>query len=123
MPAHRSDRRRAAEKRGRRAELIAAIWLQLKGYRILSRRLKLRTGEIDLIARRGGVLAFIEVKQRQSLQQAQAAVSPRAWDRIAATAEAWALRRPGLKNLDWRYDLVVIVNWQRPYHFRDYWRP
>lgn len=123
MPSRRAAQRRAAEKRGRRAEQIAEVWLVLKGYRILARRIRLRTGEIDLIARRGSVLAFVEVKQRRSLSQTQNAVSPRAWRRIAATAEAWAGRRPRLSGLDWRYDLIAIVKWQRPYHFRDYWRP
>lgn len=123
MPDHRRNQRRAAEKRGRRAEQIAEIWLILKGYRILARRIRLPTGEIDLIARRAHVLAFIEVKQRRTLPRAQHAVSARAWHRIAATGEAWALRRPRLKDLEWRYDLVAIVDWQRPYHFRDYWRP
>lgn len=123
MRDHRRHQRRAAEKSGRRAEQIAELWLMLKGYRILARRIRLPTGEIDLIARRANVLAFIEVKQRRTLPQAQHAVSSRAWRRIAATGEAWALRRPRLKDLEWRYDLVAIVKWQRPYHFRDYWRP
>ena len=83
MPSRRAAQRRAAEKRGRRAEQIAEVWLVLKGYRILARRIRLRTGEIDLIARRGSVLAFVEVKQRRSLSQTQNAVSEycdhRAW--------------------------------------------
>ncbi|MEO0607205.1 MAG: YraN family protein [Pseudomonadota bacterium] len=115
--------RQRAERRGRWAELYAAAWLQAKGYAVLARRVKQPLGEIDLIARRSGVLAFIEVKQRPTLDLAQDAVPTESWLRISRVAANWAGRQPQLQNLDWRYDLVAITPWALPTHFRDYWRP
>ena len=80
-------------------------------------------GEIDIIARRGHTLAFVEVKQRQTLDLAQTAVPQASWQRIARTAENWASRRSELRHLDWRYDLIAVMPWTLPKHFRDYWRP
>ncbi|MEL6861945.1 MAG: YraN family protein [Pseudomonadota bacterium] len=115
--------RQQAERRGRLAERYAAIWLQLKTYSILAHRVKLPTGEIDLIAQRSETLAFIEVKQRPSLDLAQSAVPDAGWRRISRTAELWVGRRPQLQQLEWRYDLVAITPWALPRHFQDYWRP
>ena len=115
--------RRGAERRGRRAELYASLWLRLKGYTILETRFKRRVGEIDLIAQRGSTLAFIEVKQRPSHHIAMSAVSQRNWQRIAMAAEIWASRHPQLADLNWRYDLVAITPRSFPKHYRDFWRP
>ena len=115
--------RQQAERRGRLAERYAALWLQMKAYSVLAHRVKLPMGEIDLIARRGETLAFIEVKQRQTLERAQTAVPDLAWRRISRAAEVWAGRHPQLQKLDWRYDLVAITPWALPRHFPDFWRP
>ncbi len=115
--------RQQAERRGRLAEHYAATWLQLKAYSILATRVKLPIGEIDLIARKGETLAFIEVKQRQTLELAQSAVPETGWRRISRAAEVWAGRQAQLQNLEWRYDLVAITPWALPRHFPDYWRP
>ena len=115
--------RQQAERRGRRAETYAALWLRLKGYSILAERVKLPMGEIDLIARRGAVLAFIEVKQRQSAPIAATAVPFSAWLRISRAAEVWVGQQNRLRDLDWRYDLVAITPWALPKHYPDYWRP
>lgn len=115
--------RRGAERRGRRAELYAAIWLRLKGYKILETRFRCRAGEIDLIAKRGRVLAFVEVKQRPTEQRAVSAVPQRNWLRIAMAAEIWVSRYPMSGALDWRYDLVAIRPRSFPKHYRDFWRP
>lgn len=77
-------KREAAEARGRRAEALAAWWLRAKGYMILSRRVRLAVGEIDLVARKGDVIVFIEVKERATLDDAPGCVTPAAWRRIAA---------------------------------------
>lgn len=114
--------RRRAERRGRWSEGLAALALQMKGYRILARRVRTDRGEVDLIARRGHVLAFIEVKARASYPQAIEAVTQRAWQRIARAAEAWASARPALAGLDWRYDIVAVCPWRWPRHARDAWR-
>lgn len=115
--------RRGAERRGRRAERAAAIWLQLKRYKLLETRFKCHVGEIDLIVRRGRTLAFVEVKQRPRLTQAQRAVAVRNWRRIAMAAEVWAAQYPAARDLDWRYDLVAITPRSFPKHYRDFWRP
>jgi putative endonuclease len=97
--------------------------LQLKGYRILARRARPGPAEIDIIARRGQMIVFVEVKQRGDPMQARLAVSPASWRRLSAAAEFWIAPRAALANLDWRYDLIVISPWRWPQHFRDYWRP
>lgn len=115
--------RKQAEARGRRAETLAALWLQLKGYRILARRVRLPVGEIDLIASRGRLVAFIEVKARTTEFQAETAVPQAAWRRINRAAESWMAGRTGLAGCDWRFDLVMIVPHRLPIHRRDTWRP
>lgn len=107
-------RRRAAERRGRRAEALAALWLQLAGWRILARRARTAAGELDLVARRGPVLAFIEVKERASLDAALEAVSLRQRARLIRAGSLWQARRADLAHLQPRYDLVVIAPWRWP---------
>ena len=116
-------KRQVAEKRGRKGEWTAALFLQLKGYRILDRRVRTPLGVVDLIARRGGVVAFVEVKYRASLRGALDAVSPGAWQRIDRASEFWMARHPALSDLGWRYDLIAIAPWRLPRHVRDAWRP
>lgn len=115
--------RRAAERRGRGAEAAAAWLLRLKGYRILARHLRTPVGEIDLIARRGRVLALIEVKTRATRDQAAAAVSPRQRQRIARAAQAFLARRPDLAELDLRFDALLLAPGRWPHHLVDAWRP
>lgn len=93
------------------------------GYRILARRVRNGGGEIDLIARRGGVVAFVEVKQRRSREAAQQAVPLRNWQRIARAAEIWMAAQNDLAELDWRYDLVAVQPRRWPKHYKDFWRP
>lgn len=75
--------RRRAEARGRHAEALAALYLRLTGWRIVARRRQLAMIEIDIVARRGGLLALVEVKYRPTLDQAVAALSPMAAERLA----------------------------------------
>ncbi len=79
-------RRQAAERRGRRAEHVAALWLRLKGYRILGERVRTAAGEIDIVARRGRTLAFVEVKARDDDTGASAALEPPRLRRVARAA-------------------------------------
>lgn len=122
MADPRPDRKQA-ENRGRRAESIAAAWLQLKGYRILARRLRLPVGEIDLIARHGRTVAFVEVKARATRMAGETAVPQAAWRRISRAADSWMAGKQNLTGLDWRFDLVIIVPHRLPIHLRDTWRP
>lgn len=115
--------RRKAEARGRYAETLAALFLQAKLYTILDRRVRLRTGEIDLIAKRGSTLAFVEVKQRPTRALCQQAVPPQSWQRIARTAEIWTAKHSFTANMNWRYDLIAVTPYSLPHHFKDFWRP
>src|SRR6185503_19668122 len=96
MPAAgaRASRRRAAYLRGHAGERLAALRLMLAGYRILARRYRTKLGEIDLIARRGNVVAFIEVKRRAELVTGLEAVTPQARARIRRAAELYLMRHP-----------------------------
>lgn len=115
--------RRAAERRGRRSEFAAALALMLKGYAVLERRARTPAGEIDLIARRGRLLAFVEVKARPTFSAAVEAVPPQAWRRIHRASELWLARRPALQASDQRFDLIAVRPWRWPAHLRDAWRP
>lgn len=115
--------RRAAEKRGRKGETLAAWALRLKGYRILAQRVRTPVGEIDLVAEKAGIVAFVEVKARAGSAAALSAVTPAAWARISRAADYWMARRPHLGGHGWRYDLVAVVPGRWPQHLRDAWRP
>jgi putative endonuclease len=108
--------RRLAERRGRRAETLAAWVLRLKGYRILARRWRTSVGEVDLIARRGRLIAFVEVKQRPNLAEAAEAVTPAARRRIARAASAWLAAHPAAAALDLRFDVIICVPHRLPHH-------
>ena len=113
---------REAERFGRRAERLAALWLMLKGYRVLARRVRNPLGEIDLVCRRGHCLVFVEVKARASTEAALFALRPRQQRRIAAAAGYFLQRHPGLAGLDCRFDLVTVGRYGRPRHVADVWR-
>ena len=112
-----TDRRRAkAERAGRLAEL-AALWsLRLKGYRLLAHRYKSPVGEIDLIMRRGGVTAFIEVKARANSDAAIGSVTPYQSKRIAAAARSWMGRDAKAARQFCRFDIVAVSPYHWPHH-------
>jgi putative endonuclease len=112
----------AREAWGRWAESLAAWSLRLRGYRIVARRFRTPLGEIDLIARRGRLLAFVEVMARLDLEQALLALSPRQRQRTARAAELFLLRRPDLAGHTLRFDLVAVRPWRMPQHLVDAWR-
>ena len=114
--------RRRAYGRGRRAERTAAWWLRLKGYRILAHGFRAPVGEIDLIARRGGILALVEVKARPSVSEGHEAIAPRQRRRIERAALVLLQRRPDLAGLDLRFDVVLISPRRWPMHIADAWR-
>ena len=121
--ARRTAERRRAERRGKSAELLCLWHLRLKGYRILARRYRADPGEIDLIARRGRVLAAIEVKARADLAQAAESVLGRQRRRVARTLEHFLQRRPDLAGLDLRFDVMLVGKRRWPSHLVDAWRP
>ena len=112
--------REAAEKRGRGAETLACWYLRLLGWRILARRARVPGGEVDIIARRGRTLAFVEVKARATAEAA--AMSLDAWRlrRVVVAAERLAPRylKPGD---DLRIDAVFVVPGRLPRHLPNIW--
>jgi putative endonuclease len=112
----------AARVSGRRSEIVAALLLMLKGYRILGFRLKTPQGEIDILALRGSVLAVVEVKRRTSLLAALEAVTYEQRERLRRAGVNLAARRPGLKGAAVRLDLVALAPGKLPVHIRDAWK-
>ncbi len=114
--------RAEAERQGRRGERQAALWLWLKGWRVLARRQKIGAGEIDLIARKGRTVAFIEVKWRSTGAALDHAIDARRLKRVARAAEALAPRfaKPGD---DVRIDVILIAPGQWPRQIANVWQP
>jgi putative endonuclease len=108
--------RQIAFRLGLSAETRAAAFLLAKGYRIVARRWRSPVGEIDLVARRGRVLVFVEVKARVRLDDAAEAVTPRQQRRITAAAAAWLASHPRDVNRDIRFDVVLVAPWRIPRH-------
>jgi putative endonuclease len=115
-------RRRRAYRGGHWGERVAALSLMLSGHRILARRYRTKLGEIDLVARRGNLVAFIEVKRRADLAAGLEAVTPAARLRIRRAAELFLRRHPGLSELSLRFDVIVVTPWSWPRHVVDAWR-
>ena len=103
-------------RRGRLSELVAAMLLLAKGYRILERRCRTPYGEIDLIAVRGRRLAFVEVKRRATRADAEAALAPYQAHRIVSAAEYWVSRHPRYRDHDRGLDAVLVVPRRLPAH-------
>lgn len=115
----RLDRKRRSERKGRRAEVLAALALMLKGYRIAALRYRTPVGEIDIVARKGNLVAFVEVKARRDLAAGVDAVSFPAQRRIAAAGELFISRQRDSAQLSWRHDIVVVRPWKWPVHLED----
>jgi putative endonuclease len=111
-----SPERVAAFRAGISAEARAAAWLMAKGYRILAKRFRSPYGEIDLVARKRNLVAFVEVKARASLDDAAYAVTPRQQARIIAAAQAWLMAHPEHAELELRFDAVLIAPRRLPRH-------
>jgi len=118
-----SAERRAAYRRGRIAEACAAWLLRFKGYRILARGYRCAVGEVDIIARRGGLLVAVEVKLRPSLDAAAEAVAPRQRQRIVRAMGDYMARHPAVAHCDLRFDAILLAPRRRPRHIADAWRP
>ena len=112
--------RRAAEKRGRGAETLACWWLRLKGWRIVARRARCPGGEVDIVARRGRTLAFVEVKARNSAEAAGLSLDQYRLRRVAVAAERLTPRYgKGCDTI--RIDAMYIVPGRWPQHLPDVW--
>jgi putative endonuclease len=118
----RQARGRESRLSGRRAEVLAALWLMAKGYRILGFRLKTRQAEIDLLALRGKVLAVVEVKRRTTLLAALETVTFDQRDRLRRAGLALATGRPALSGAAVRLDLIALAPGRLPRHIPDAWK-
>ena len=119
-------RGRASFRRGRWAEALCLWSLRLRGYRILAHGMVSGrgsgAGEIDIIARRGRWLAFIEVKARPSLDGAARAISVHQQRRLSRAAAGFLARRPDLADCHMRFDAMLVAPWRAPRHLIDAWR-
>src|SRR6185312_13950349 len=111
-----APKRLAAFRTGVSAETRAAAYLIAKRYRILARRFRTPFGEIDLVARRGNLVVFVEVKARSSLDEAAYAVTPRQQRRIVDAAQAWLAAHPEHAEFELRFDVMLIAPRRLPRH-------
>jgi putative endonuclease len=115
-------KRQLAEQRGRQGEARAAAWLRLKGWSILDTRVKTPVGEIDIVARRGGLIAFVEVKWRKRREDLDFAIDEYRLRRVAAAAESVA-HRYASNGEDLRIDVILLAPRAFPRHITNVWQP
>ncbi len=114
--------RRDADQRGRDGEAEAAIWLTQQGWRIVAERFKTKAGEIDLIARRTGLVAFVEVKWRARAASLADAIDERRLRRVAAAVElVW--QDYATAGEDIRIDVILLAPGRKPTHIENAWMP
>ena len=118
----RAARGFAGRLAGRRGELLAALWLLARGYRILGFRLQTPQAEIDILALRGRTLAVVEVKRRTTLAAAMEAVTPDQRARLRRAGASLAARRPALAGASVRLDLMALAPGRLPVHIPDAWK-
>lgn len=107
--------------KGQRAEGLARWYLRLKGYRIVAQNWRSPVGEVDIIARRGKTLAFIEVKYRQTRTQALEAITPRQRQRIYQAAPLFLQQQSRYDGFTLRFDALAMMPWRWPYHLINAW--
>ncbi|MFY9657462.1 MAG: YraN family protein [Methylocystis sp.] len=104
---------------GAHAETVAEVLLRLKFYKILARRYRVKGGEIDIVARRGDVVAFVEVKARAEMDAALIAITPQKERRLRIAAERWLVQNPWAVNCTLRADAVFVAPRRLPQHVED----
>ncbi|MFN0265163.1 YraN family protein [Tepidamorphus sp. 3E244] len=122
-PGAAVQRRRSAERRGRRSEFAALALLAVKGFRPLARRWRSPVGELDLVVVRGNLLTFVEVKARASESSGLEAITAAQQKRMAAAAQAWLASNPAYARYNMRFDAVIVTPRRLPRHLPDAFRP
>lgn len=117
--ADTSSERRRRYRLGMSAELVAAAYLMLKGYRVLARRHKTPVGEVDLIVVRRGRVAFVEVKRRQTMSEAEASITPRQRRRVRRAAELWLARNRRYLGFEIGFDALFLLPRSWPVHIEN----
>lgn len=115
----KANQRRKAHLKGQLAEYLAAIYLMFKGYRIAHLRYKTKLGEIDIIARKGDLAIFVEVKARKDIQTGVDAVTYASQTRIKNASDLWLAKQKNPHLISQRYDIIVMAPWRWPIHFLD----
>lgn len=115
-------KRQRAERDGRAGEGRAALWLQMKGWCVLDRRRKTPLGEIDLVCKRGNIVAFVEVKWRKSAAELDYAIDEYRLSRVAAAVEAVA-HEYATDGEDVRVDVILLAPNSFPRHIVNAWQP
>ncbi|WP_298466434.1 YraN family protein [uncultured Erythrobacter sp.] len=115
-------KREIAERKGREGEAQAAQWLSTQGWKILAERVKTPLGEIDLIARKDGLIAFVEVKWRKRVADLATAIDERRLARVAAAVECVAHEYAGMDD-DLRIDVILLAPGTSPRHITNAWQP
>lgn len=122
MSARTPEQRHEADQRGREGEAAAAMFLVQAGWRIVAERVKTKAGEIDLIARKSGLVAFIEVKWRARAASLADAIDERRLRRVAAAVElVW--QDYALNGEDIRIDAILLAPGRKPTHIENAWMP
>lgn len=114
-----TEERRRRYRLGLSAETIAAVWLTLRGWRVLARRHKTPLGEIDIVAVRGRRLAFIEVKRRRTIEDAEASITVRQRQRVRRAADLWLGRNQRYLDHEIGFDLVFLLPRRWPRHIEN----
>ncbi len=123
MTEFKKEKGTKARKDGRNAEEKAALFLRLKGYRIIEKNFRpprgSGAGEIDLIAAKSGVLIFIEVKFRRSKEEAAESVSRNVQNRRIRGAEFFLSQHPEFENFEKRFDVILMAPFSLPEHIKN----
>ncbi len=115
---HIVKRKRYNNIKGQLAETLAALFLMVKGYKILARRYKVKAGEIDIIALKGKRLAFVEVKLRSDREKALEALTTYQQKRIIHASKFWLSKHAYYRKFYVSYDYVIFVPWKIPSHIK-----
>ncbi len=116
-----SIKRQRAEHRGRTGEWMAEQFMTLQGFALLARRARTPVGEIDLVMKRGDLIAMVEVKTYRDSKRAEEWVTPRQKRRITRAAEHWISQQNRLYSCAIRFDVIVLRPWRAPLHIKNAW--
>ncbi|MDR1982507.1 MAG: YraN family protein [Holosporaceae bacterium] len=106
------------ECKGYLGEIIAVLLLKIKRYKILARRFKTPCGEIDIIAQKNNVIAFVEVKSRKTVDKCYNAITPKQLGRIQRASKIFMSKNKLYQNFS-RYDVILVSNWKFPVHIKN----
>lgn len=106
----------STEAKGYWGELCACIVLICKGFSIVARRYKTKCGEIDIIAKKGDLLIFVEVKARKDDEKCFIAITPKQMKRVQNASQIFLGKHPQYANFFTRYDVILVADWSIPLH-------